>query len=237
MGQAHRARQQGADLRRPGGGRRPLPGKPRDHLRGQDAQLWRDGRPGQPLRPLGQGAGHHPRPDGGAVHAQPRRVPADLVRPDQGRGGHRPDQHQPDRRPAGALPEHLRRPALPGRRRDLAGPRGRAAPADQTHRAMDARPGGRRPPRPRRRAEELQQPASRPPDRPWRVAGQRHGAVDLHQRHHRPAQGRAHQPHARPALHARLRRRDGGGSDRPDLPGAAALSLPPAASAASARRC
>ena len=48
-------------------------------------------------------------------------------------------------------------------------------------------------------------------------------ALHLHQRHHRPAQGRAHHPHARPALHARLRRRDRRQGGRPHLRHPAAL--------------
>ena len=222
--------------RRSRSGRGPLARPSGAQLRRQDADLRRAGCARQPLRPLGRQRGPAPRRGGGAADAQPARVPADLVRPLQGRRRHRADQQPADRRGAGALPEHLRRRPLPGRRRDLAGVRGRQGSRAARDAGLGAGRRQRRPARPDASDAQLLATAARPraargPD------GARHRALHLHQRHHRAAQGRAHHPHARPALHARLRRRDGRQGGRPHLRHPAASTTPPAGSAARARRC
>ena len=78
------------------------------------------------------------------------------------------------------------------RRGDRAGVRGRAS--DKLGHAtprMDARRGARRPARPDPGAEELQPAAPRPRRAATASTRQRHRALHLHLRHHRPAQGRA----------------------------------------------
>ena len=190
------SRSLGQDLRRPAGAAR----------RNRGAHLPPARRARQPLRALGPRAGarqgRRDLPDDG----QPPGICRDLARHGARRRGDGADQHQSCRPLARPFARHRRRQG---------GDRRSAFPGAIRHRPRQARRAAARL-RPWRGGERREARRSsgrrllRRRARPGRAAGaddRGPGAVHLHLRHHRPAEGGAHHPLARFAHHVRLRRR------------------------------